>query len=160
MDPSSKQGPLTRSQSRTTSPLPAGTAPTPSVDTPSHRTDTPWTEVVTGKSTPRTAALAQPPPDHPFESENPFTGLRQTEDDGSDAGSQKSEILLTPGDLTVPPVNVDVGVPPGAVGTRNVAPSADAVLNSLADIVRANAAGITALSNMIRENASSIMNKR
>ena len=76
MDPSSKQGPLTRSQSRTTSPLPAGTAPTPSVDTPSHRTDTPWTEVVKGTSTPRTAALAQPPPDHPFESENPFTGLR------------------------------------------------------------------------------------
>jgi len=149
MDPSSKQGLLTRSQSRTTSPLPAGMATTPSVDTPSHRTDKPWTEVVNGTSTPRTPALAQPPPDHPFESENPFTGLRQTEDDGSDAGSRKSEILLTPGDLTVPPVNVDVGVPPGAVppgavGTRNVALSADAGLNSLADIVRANAAGITA----------------
>lgn len=116
MDSSSKHGPRTRSQSsRPPSPPQEGTAPTPKVDTPSHRTDKPWTEVVTGASTPRAAALAPPPPDHPYESPNQFTSLRQTDDDGSDDSSRRStELLLTPGDLGLP--HDEVGAPPGTVG--------------------------------------------
>ena len=112
MDPSNK-GPRTRSQSqsRPSSSRPEGTATTTTVDTPSHRTDKPWTEVVKGASTPRAAATAPPKPDHPFESDNPYTTLRPPHDDLPDDVSRRSEELLTPEDLLPPDPDVDVGTP-------------------------------------------------
>ena len=162
MDSSGKQGPKTRSQSqsRTPSLLPEGTATAPTVDTPPHRTDKPWTEVAKGASTPRAAALAPPSPDHPYESANQFTSLRQTEDDGSDDGSHRSgEVLLTPGDLTLPPVeeSVDVGVPAGAADAMHgdvtvPGPAAAAPAISYSDlnaIVQATAIGLNKLQQVM-----------
>ena len=140
MDPSSK-GPRTRSQSqsRTPSPHPEGASTTTTVGTPSHRTDKPWTEVVKGASTPRNAATAPPKPDHPFESDNPYTSLRPPHDDLPDDGSRRSEDLLTPEDLLQPDVggveiHPDVrgaDVPPNDNTTPPVSAVADPPLDTL-----------------------------
>ena len=101
MDPSS-HGIRTRSQSqsRTPPPPPEGTANTPFVGTPPHHTDKPWTEVVmTGVTTPLTAARPSSKPAHPFKTTNQFTPLSSTNDDSTDDGSgQSGDKLLTPAD--------------------------------------------------------------
>jgi len=164
MDPSSK-GPLTRSksQSRTPSPHPAGVAATPSVTTLSHRTDKPLNEVAKGASTPRDAALAPPQPDHPFKSANQFTSLRSADDDSSDDGSCRSTELLTPGNLAQ---REDVDVPPSAIGDMFAPPAGDILalpadatqgsLSTLEDLIRANAAGIAELREMMWANVNTI----
>jgi hypothetical protein len=164
-------------------PPPEGTANTPFVGTPPHRTDKPWTEVVKKcATTPLTAARASPKPNHPFETTNQFTTLRFTHDDSTDDGSDQSDdILLTPadGDATVTLDGARNIAADGTIAaqtdgadpidnaatldtTGDIAAQPDgaaaprSTLSMLEAMIMANAAGITALGELMRENVTSI----